>query len=102
MYDLIVGFVCDDPEELYNEIAEKICCDEMDDLGDGGSVSVDAQVSVHEIRNAIADYMYSEGCSCCRDIDKHEINTKRIAELLNVPMYDDSSGYDFSWFRSAR
>ncbi len=65
-----------------------------------GSVSVDAQVSVHEIRNAIADYMRSEGCSCCRDIAEHEINTKRIAELLNVPIYDDSSGYDFPRFRS--
>lgn len=32
-WDLIVGFICDDPENLYNEIAEKIQCDEMGDLG---------------------------------------------------------------------
>ncbi len=49
---------------------------------------------------AISDYMYSEGCSCCRDIEKHEINTKRIAELLNVSPYSDNSGYDFSPYRT--
>jgi len=43
--------------------------------------------------------MYSEGCSCCRDIEAHEVNKKRLAELLNVPLYSDGSGYDFSLFR---
>lgn len=54
------------------------------------------------MRNVIADYMWSEGCSCCRDTDAHEENTKRIAELLDVPMYSDGSGYDFSSFRSTK
>lgn len=52
-----------------------------------------------DIRRAIADYMFSEGCSCCqgRDHKKHE---ERIAKLLRVPKYKDGSGYDFSRFRS--
>ena len=57
-------------------------------------------VDIEKIRNAIADYMAAEGCSCCRDIDGWEAARKRIAELLNVPMYDDESGYDFSQFRT--
>lgn len=54
------------------------------------------------IRNAIADYMSTEGCSCCRDIDGHEKNKKRIAKLLKVPKYEDGSGYDFSMFRTKK
>lgn len=52
------------------------------------------------VRQAVADYMRSEGCSCCRDTDAHEVNAKRLAELLNVPMYSDGSGYNFALFRS--
>ena len=59
-------------------------------------------MKVNEIRQAIADYMYSEGCSCCRDVDVHKEHTARIAKLLNVPMYKDKSGYDFSKFESKR
>lgn len=56
-------------------------------------------IDIEKIRKAIADYMYSEGCSCCRGSD-HDEHKKIIAELLGVPMYDDESGYDFSKFRS--
>ena len=51
-----------------------------------------------ELRRAVADYMRSEGCSCCRNIDSHEEHEKRLAELLDIPMYDDDSGYDFNQF----
>lgn len=53
-----------------------------------------------QIRNAFADYTFSEGCSCCRDIEKHTLNSERLARLLNVPAYSDNSGYDFSQFRT--
>ncbi len=53
------------------------------------------------IRTAVANYMNSEGCSCCRDIKAHKEHEKRLAELLNVPMYSDESGYDFGKFKSA-
>lgn len=52
-----------------------------------------------EIRTAIADYLQSEGCSCCEGGD-HDNHKSAIAKLLNVPMYQDKSGYDFSKFRS--
>lgn len=51
------------------------------------------------IRQAIADYMRSEGCSCCEGSD-HKDHEKVIAQLLDVPMYDDGSGYDFGQFCS--
>lgn len=53
-----------------------------------------------QVRQAVADYMRSEGCSCCRDVDAHEEHTKRLGKLLKVPMYHDKSGYDFSKYRS--
>ena len=52
------------------------------------------------IRRAIADYMATEGCSCCRDIDAHESVAAILAELLDVPKYKDGSGYDFFRFRT--
>ncbi len=52
------------------------------------------------IRQAVADYMYSEGCSCCRNIDEHEENSKRLGKLLEVEPYSDGSGYDFFKYRT--
>lgn len=51
-----------------------------------------------KIRKAIANYMRSEGCSCCQDVDAHKEHTKILAKLLNVPMYKDKSGYNFHKF----
>ena len=55
---------------------------------------------INKIRQAVADYMWSEGCSCCRDIEAHATHEKRLALLLRVPMYSDKSGYNFAQFRS--
>lgn len=55
---------------------------------------------IQEIRRALADYMRSEGCSCCRNIEDYEENKKRLAKLLKVPQYKDGSGYDFGKFQT--
>ncbi len=52
-----------------------------------------------EIRTAIADYIRSEGCSCCQGSD-HDEHTAIIAKLLKVRKYKDGSGYDFSKYRT--
>ena len=52
------------------------------------------------LRIAVADYMRSEGCSCCQDRDAHEKHKEILAKLLLVPKYPDGSGYDFSKYRS--
>lgn len=57
-------------------------------------------VSRAEIRRAVADYMQSEGCSCCRDTPTHEVNAERLAKLLGVPKYSDGIGFNFSKFKS--
>jgi len=54
-----------------------------------------------KLRTAIADYMMSEGCSCCESPD-HEQHKARIAELLNVPKYPDGDGYNFNKYRSSK
>lgn len=58
------------------------------------------QPELREIRKAVADYMQSEGCSCCRDNDAHKLNEARLGKLLRVPMYSDKSGYNFSRFKT--
>jgi hypothetical protein len=52
-----------------------------------------------QLRNAVANYMQSEGCSCCRDCEAHERHTNTLAKLLKVPKYNDDSGYNFSRFK---
>lgn len=52
------------------------------------------------LRTAVADYMRSEGCSCCEDEVAHAKHKEALAKLLRVPKYKDGSGYDFSKFRS--
>lgn len=48
-----------------------------------------------KMREAVANYMRSEGCSCCR-APEHGAHEARLAKLLKVPKYKDGSGYDFS------
>lgn len=52
------------------------------------------------IRTALADYMRFEGCGCCGDRDKRAEAEKVLAGLLEVPMYEDGSGYQFFLFGS--
>jgi len=53
------------------------------------------------VRRAVADYMRSEGCSCCRS-DSHDDHSAALARLLGVPKYDDDSGYDFGKYETPR
>lgn len=53
-----------------------------------------------EIRRLIADYMRSEGCTCCRDTEAHEKHAEALAKALKVQKYSDGSGYDFARYRS--
>jgi hypothetical protein len=55
-------------------------------------------VDLKTIRRAVANYMYSEGCACCRGSD-HDKHKAVLAKLLRVSKYSDGSGYDFSKFR---
>lgn len=55
-----------------------------------------------EIRRALADYMRSEGCSCCQDREAHERAAEQLALLLEVPRYSDGSGFEFSKFRTEK
>ena len=53
---------------------------------------------LEEIRVAVANYMRSEGCSCCQNIEDHEVHTAKLAALLQVPPYSDGSGFNFDKF----
>lgn len=53
-----------------------------------------------EIRRAVADYIKSEGCSCCQDRDAHKEASERLGKLLKVKKYSDGSGRDFYAYAS--
>jgi hypothetical protein len=53
-----------------------------------------------KLRQAVADYMSSEGCSCCRNIEDHRLHEKTLAEMLDVEPYSDGSGYNFNKYCS--
>ena len=52
-------------------------------------------VNTTKIREAFARYVDTEGCSCCRDSEGHEVAEKELAELLKPLPYVDSSGWDW-------
>lgn len=58
------------------------------------------ELKLIKIRGALADYIASEGCSCCQSIPEHNKAAKELATLLDVPEYDDGSGYNFYKFRT--
>jgi hypothetical protein len=59
-------------------------------------------ISLRTARRLVADYMSSEGCSCCCDVDGHAKHKKKLAKLLSVPMYYDKSGWDFCQFKTKK
>lgn len=57
---------------------------------------------IAELRRAVADYMRSEGCSCCQNTRDHSKHEATLANLLRVKKYKDGSGYDFSKYQTKR
>lgn len=57
---------------------------------------------LNALRNAFADYVASEDCSCCRNIESHDAAAERMAILLDVPRYKDDSGWNFRKFASRK
>lgn len=53
-----------------------------------------------QMREAVANYMRSEGCTCCQDYEAHKRHTEVLGKLLNVPKYSDGSGRDFSKYKT--
>jgi hypothetical protein len=53
-----------------------------------------------ELRRLLGDYIASEGCSCCENIDEHKAAGDALGKLLKVSKYKDGSGYDFRRYRS--
>lgn len=59
-----------------------------------------AVVKVAEVRRLLADYILSEGCSCCENEDEHDKAVNALGKLLRVRKFEDGSGYDWSRYRS--
>jgi hypothetical protein len=55
-----------------------------------------------DCRRGLADYIYTEGCSCCQNVSGHKAAAEQLALILNVPAYDDRSGYNFTKYRGLK
>lgn len=53
-----------------------------------------------KLRTHFANYVYSEGCSCCRNDEPHNDAMAEICKILSIPQYDDESGYNTSLFKT--
>lgn len=62
--------------------------------------SAELKVLLKAVRTAVADYMSSEGCTCCQNIEAHQEHRAALGKLLHVKKYSDGSGYDFSKYLS--
>jgi hypothetical protein len=60
------------------------------------------KVNLAAIRRAVADYIASEGCSCCQNVDAHRDAAERLGKLLRVPRYSDGSGRNFYKYKTER
>lgn len=52
-------------------------------------------VDLVAVRQAVADYISTEGCSCCQS-PRHDDHKAALAKLLKVRPYSDGSGHNFS------
>ena len=69
-------------------------------IDDNGNRSTIPFKFMDELRCYLAEYIYSEGCGCCEDHERHEEYANKLGKLLNVPKYKDGSGHNFSLFLS--
>lgn len=51
-----------------------------------------------KLREAVAQYMASEGCACCEG-DSHIDDAKELAELIGMSLHKDKSGVDWLKYR---
>lgn len=56
---------------------------------------------IDQLRTAVADYIWSEGCSCCQNKDAHDAARKRLGELLLIEP-DNEGWHSFLPYRSAQ
>lgn len=51
--------------------------------------------NMEKIRLLVAQMFCASGCSCCRDDAEWYRTSGELAKLLDVPAFDDGSGFDF-------
>ena len=74
-------------------------------LAEGDNLTIDwaedlIKEIMEEMRRNFADYVKTEGCSCCQDVDGHKKAEKNLAKILKPDAYEDGSGFD--WHKYAK
>jgi hypothetical protein len=50
---------------------------------------------IEKIRLEVAKLYCASGCSCCRDDDNWYKSAENLANILDIPKFEDGSGFDF-------
>lgn len=59
------------------------------------------RATIANIREAVANFLAQEGCSCCRG-SRYEERLAELAELLGVTPFADGSGHDFGFYQTKK
>jgi hypothetical protein len=53
------------------------------------------EAKLDRVRDDFCMFWKAQGCSCCEDTEASEKYGRRLAESLNIPLFDDGSGVDY-------
>ena len=74
-------------------------CAELDHLRECDKANrkliAELQAKLDSVREDFCMFWKAQGCSCCEDIEASEKYGRRLAESLDIPLYDDGSGVDY-------
>jgi len=99
IWDLFMFFDCEKELQKMNDKNDTIITEQVVNSVDN-ACEEKINTLLAKIRQAVADYICTEGCSCCQDRVGHEKAMKRLGKLLKMEMYSDGSGFDYRKYKS--
>ena len=81
--------------------ARELLCDDCSSIFQPDVVERYIRTGLFELRNLVAILYCASGCSCCQDTETWNATAEKLGKLLDIPAYDDGSGYDFYTVRDA-
>jgi len=81
--------------------ARELLCDDCSSIFQPDVVERYTRIGFFELRNLVAILYCASGCSCCQDTETWNATAEKLGKLLDIPVYDDGSGYDFYTVRDA-
>lgn len=100
IYGMNIDCSMKEAKRVYKEIENSPLVDKLVDhiattLTDEMVEIIKDMKQLEAIKKAVAELYCASGCSCCRDEKGWDKASEELAKLLDIPAYDDGSGFDF-------